>query len=131
MPDVPESLRFSNDHLWVGPPQDTVVEIGITDYAQQSLGDAIDIRPPETNAAITAGDPCGEIESTKSVSDLIAPVTGTVESRNEELLEAPDLVNSAPYGQGWIITVRVAPRTLDDQLARLMDARAYRDLTGE
>jgi len=131
MPEVPERLRFSEDHLWIGPAQDAVVEVGVTDYAQQSLGDAIDVRPPDVGAAITAGDPCGEIESTKSVSDLIAPVTGTVEGRNDALLDAPDLVNSDPYGEGWILKVKVDPGTLDDQLAHLMDAGTYRRLTGE
>jgi glycine cleavage system H protein len=131
MPDTPEDLRYSEDHLWVGPANDSVVEIGITDYAQQSLGDAIDIRPPDAGAAITVGDPCGEIESTKSVSDLIAPLSGTVESSNGDLSDSPDLVNSDPYGKGWIVKVKLDPADLDQQLARLMDASAYRNLTGE
>jgi len=131
MPEIPEDLRFSEDHLWVGPARDSVVQVGITDYAQLNLGDAIDVRPPEVGAGLALGEACGEIESTKSVSDLIAPVTGTVESRNDELRESPDLVNSDPYGQGWILKVRLDPATLEDQLARLMDASAYRNLTGD
>jgi glycine cleavage system H protein len=81
--------------------------------------------------AVTADEPCGDIESTKSVSDLIAPITGTVERGNDDLLESPDLVNSDPYGKGWIFEARVDPTTLAEQLARLMDAAAYRKLTGE
>jgi glycine cleavage system H protein len=131
MPEIREALHYSEDHLWVGPAHDSILEVGITDYAQQSLGDAIDVRPPEIGTVVALGEACGEIESTKSVSDVIAPVTGTVESRNDELSDSPDLVNSDPYGKGWILKVRVDPATLAEQLARLMDASAYRNLTGE
>ena len=131
MPEIPENLRFNEDHLWAALAHDSVVQVGITDYAQQNLGDVIDIRPPDVGAALTAGEACGEIESTKSVSDLIAPITGIVERRNDELFESPDLVNSDPYGNGWILEARVDPVTLDEQLARLMDADAYRNLTGD
>jgi glycine cleavage system H protein len=131
MPEIPENLRFSEDHLWAAPVHGSIVQVGVTDYAQQNLGDVIDVEAPTAGAAVTAGDPAGEIESTKSVNDLIAPITGVVERRNDELSDSPDLVNSDPYGQGWILEVRVDPATLDEQLARLMDAAAYRDLTGD
>ena len=130
MADTPENLRFGEDHLWADPAGDPLVRVGITDYAQQSLGDVIAVTPPEVGAAITAGEACGEIESTKSLSDLISPITGTVELRNDELVESPDLVNSDPYGKGWIFEARVEPATLAEQLALLMDAAAYRDSTG-
>jgi glycine cleavage system H protein len=131
MPEIPENLRFSEDHLWAAPTHGSIVQVGATDYAQQNLGDVIDVRPPDVGAAVTTGDPCGEVESTKSASDLISPITGIVERRNDALSDSPDLINSDPYGDGWILEVRVDPATLDEQLAGLMDAAAYRNLTGD
>jgi glycine cleavage system H protein len=131
MANSSENLRFSEDHLWAGLKDDLVLQVGITDYAQRSLGDVIAVTLPEVGTAVTAGEPCGDIESTKSLSDLIAPITGTVDQRNDELTESPDLVNTDPYGNGWILEVRVDPTTLAEQLARLMDAAAYHNLTGE
>lgn len=130
MPPTPENLRFSEDHLWAAPAGDARLRIGISDYAQRSLGDVIAVTPPDVGAAVTAGEPCGDIESTKSLSDLIAPITGTVEQNNETLVDSPDLVNTDPYGKGWIFDVRGDPTTLSEQLARLMDATAYHNLTG-
>jgi glycine cleavage system H protein len=131
MPNTSKNLRFSEDHLWAGAKDDSVLRVGISDYAQRSLGEVIAVTPPEVGSAVTAGDPCGDIESTKSLSDLIAPITGTVDQANDELTESPDLVNTEPYGKGWIFEVRVDPTTLAEQLARLMDAAAYHNLTGE
>jgi glycine cleavage system H protein len=131
MPDTPEDLRFSEDHLWAGAQDDSLLRIGISNYAQRSLGDVIAVTLPEVGSAVTAGEPCGDIESTKSLSDLIAPITGTVDQSNDELIESPDLVNTDPYGKGWIFEVRVDPATLAEQLVRLMDAAAYRNLTGD
>jgi glycine cleavage system H protein len=131
MPDTPEDLRFSEDHLWAGAQDDSLLRIGISNYAQRSLGDVIAVTLPELGSAVTAGEPCGDIESTKSLSDLIAPITGTVDQSNDELIESPDLVNTDPYGKGWIFEVRVDPATLAEQLVRLMDAAAYRNLTGD
>lgn len=130
MPDPPENLRFSEEHLWAAPAGDEILRVGISDYAQRSLGDVIAITLPEVGNAAIAGEPCGDIESTKSVSDLIAPITGTVEQTNQALVESPELVNIDPYGQGWIFDVRVDATMLSKQLARLMDAAAYRNLTG-
>jgi glycine cleavage system H protein len=103
----------------------------VTKFAQQSLGDIVDVRPPSPGATVTAGDACGDIESTKSVSDLIAPVTGTVRDTTDELTGAPELVNADPYGQVWMFDVEIDPSALTRQLASLVDAPAYRELTGE
>ena len=131
MSDIPGDLRYSQDHLWARPSAEGgLVRVGVTDFAQQSLGDVVDVSPPKPGDTVTAGEVCGEIESVKSVSDLIAPVTGTVRALNDDLAEAPDLVNSDPYGQGWLFEVQTDPATLGQQLAALMDAGAYRDLAG-
>ncbi len=103
----------------------------MTDFAQQSLGDVVEVTLPRPGDTITAGEACGDIESVKSVSDLIAPVTGTVHARNHDLARTPDLVNTDPYGQGWLFEAEIEPATLDRQLAALMDPGAYRDLAGE
>jgi glycine cleavage system H protein len=131
MPSAPENLRFSSDHLWVASVADALLRVGITDYAQQNLGDVIGVNLPEVGTAVTAGEPCGDIESTKSVSDLIPPVTGTIEKGNDSLADSPDLLNSDPYQKGWMFEVRCDPSTVAAQMDRLMDAGAYHHLTGE
>ena len=119
------------DHLWARRDAGTnVVRIGVTDFAQDSLGDVVDVTLPAPGAAVEAGEACGTIESVKSVSDLIAPVTGTVRAANDELARDPGLVNSDPYGQGWMFEVEVDPATADRQLVNLMDGTAYRRLAG-
>lgn len=130
MSDIPADLRYSSDHLWVRPGADGLVRVGVTDFAQQSLGDVTDVSPPKPGDAVTAGEACGDIESVKSVSDLIAPVTGTAGARNENLAEAPDLVNTDPYGQGWLFEIQSDPARLGQQLAALLDADAYHGLVG-
>jgi glycine cleavage system H protein len=131
MTDIPADLRYSKDHLWARSGADTgLVRVGVTDFAQQSLGDVVDVTLPRPGGTVTAGEACGDIESVKSLSDLIAPVTGTVRARNEDLAGAPELVNTDPYGQGWMFEVETGPATLGRQLAALMDAGAYRDLAG-
>lgn len=131
MPGTPDDLRYSRDHLWVRRDAGaSLVRVGITDFAQESLGDVVDVSPPRPGDTITVGQPCGDIESVKSVNDLIAPLTGTVRTRNEDLAGAPELVNTDPYGQGWLFEAEIEPSTLDRQLAGLMDADAYRDLAG-
>ena len=131
MPDMPAGLRYSKDHLWARPGADAdLVRVGVTDFAQQSLGDVVDVSMPRPGGTVTAGEAFGDIESVKSVSDLIAPVTGTVRARNDDLTGTPELVNTDPYGQGWMLEVETDPATLSQQLAGLMDARAYRDLVG-
>ena len=104
---VPAELRYTQEHEWVSIDGDTA-SIGITDYASQSLGDVVYVSLPETGASVTAGEPCGEVESTKSVSDLYSPVDGEVTEVNSELDDDPGLVNAEPYGAGWMFRVRVA-----------------------
>ena len=131
MTDTPADLRYSSDHLWARVLADgNAVRVGVTDFAQQSLGDVVDVTPPRVGETVTAGEACGDIESTKSVSDLVAPVTGTVRTRNDDLAGAPELVNSDPYGEGWIFEAETDPATLDQQLAALMDAQAYSEMVG-
>ncbi len=131
MPEIPASLKYSTDHLWVRPADGTIlVRAGVTDFAQQSLGDVVEVTPPGAGDTITAGEACGDIESVKTVSDLIAPVTGTVRARNDDLARTPELVNTDPYGQGWLFEAETDPAALDRQLAALMDAGAYRDMAG-
>lgn len=131
MPEIPADLRYSKDHLWARPgPGTRLVRVGVTDFAQQSLGDVVDVTLPEPGDTVTASEACGDIESVKSLTDLIAPVTGTVRTRNDALTGAPELVNTDPYGQGWMFEVETNPATLGQQLAALMDADAYRALAG-
>ena len=117
----PEDLRYTTQHEWVRQ-EDGVVRVGITDFAQDALGDVVYVDVPEVGTEVTAGQPFGEVESTKSVSDVYAPVTGTVVERNEGLLDSPQLVNEDPYGQGWMIAIE--PRE-GGGMADLLDASAY------
>jgi glycine cleavage system H protein len=129
MPDIPTGLAYSPDHLWARPGA-SLIRVGVTDFAQESLGDVVDVTMPEVGDTVRAGEACGDIESVKSVSDLIAPVTGTVRRRNADLTGAPELVNTDPYGQGWMFDVEIDPATADQQLAVLLDPGAYRELVG-
>ena len=104
---VPAELHYTQEHEWISIEGDTAT-IGITDYATQALGDVVFVSLPQVGAAVTAGDPCGEVESTKSVSDLYSPVDGEVTEVNEELADDPGLINAEPYGLGWMFRVRVA-----------------------
>jgi glycine cleavage system H protein len=131
MSDIPAYLRYSQDHLWVRPGTGGgQVRVGVTDFAQQSLGDVVQVTLPDLGETIKTGEACGDIESVKSVSDLVAPVAGTVRARNDDLAGTPELVNTDPYGQGWMFEAEVDPSTLEQQLAGLMDAGAYRRLAG-
>jgi glycine cleavage system H protein len=102
--DYPEDLRYTGEHEWVRLVDDRA-RVGITTYAQNALGDIVYVSLPEDGATVTAGAACGEVESTKSVSDLFAPVSGRVVARNEALDATPELVNSDPYGEGWMFEV--------------------------
>jgi glycine cleavage system H protein len=104
---VPAELRYTQEHEWVAIDDD-VASIGITDYATQALGDVVYVSLPEVGTTVTAGEPCGEVESTKSVSELYSPVDGEVVEVNEELDDDPGLINAEPYGLGWMFRVRVA-----------------------
>ena len=131
MPDIPADLKYSQDHLWARSDAGTgLVRIGVTDFAQQSLGDVVAVTLPAPGEKVTAGEPSGDIESVKSANDLVTPVTGTVRTRNDDLTDAPDLVNTDPYGQGWMLEIDTDPATLGQQLEALMDPAAYRELTG-
>ena len=131
MSQIPDELRYSEDHLWVRVDDSTLALVGVTDYAQDSLGDVVSISLPEVGQALSAGQAFGEIESTKSISDLISPLDGQVKARNDALIDSPELTNSDPYGQGWIAQVEVTSATLPSQLSTLMDPSAYRRLLGE
>jgi glycine cleavage system H protein len=123
--DYPDDLHYTAEHEWVRSVDGGLVRIGITAYAQDALGDVVYVTLPDVGAAVTAGDPCGEVESTKSVSDLFAPVTGEVTTRNEGLDATPEVVNSDPYGEGWLFEVRPSDA---DAVSGLLDVAAYRDL---
>jgi glycine cleavage system H protein len=125
MSDVPDDLRYTSDHEWVRGSG--TVRVGITDYAQSALGDVVYVSMPEAGTTVEKGAAIGEVESTKSVSDIFAPVSGTVTARNEELEEHPELINSDPYGAGWMLEIEVGDAA---DLDGLLDAAAYGALSG-
>lgn len=123
---IPDDLRYTAEHEWVAGDGTGPVRVGITHFAQDALGDIVFVQLPEQGAAVQAGESFGEVESTKSVSEIYAPVSGTVVARNEKLADQPELLNTSPYGDGWL--VQISP---DDPAAvgGLLDAAAYRELT--
>jgi glycine cleavage system H protein len=131
---IPQDLQYSNDHEWIKSVADSdggdgpVVRIGITDYAQNSLGDIVFVQLPDVGTDLAPGDSVGEVESTKSVSDIFAPVSGTVVARNDALDANPELVNSDPYGDGWMFELRLSD---PGELSELLDAAAYAEVVGE
>jgi glycine cleavage system H protein len=125
--DTPDDLRYTAEHEWVQQREDGVVRVGITAYAQDALGDVVFVTLPEDGTPVAPGQACGEVESTKSVSDVFAPITGTVTARNAALDANPELVNSSPYGEGWMFEVRPDdPASVDS----LLVAESYRALLG-
>ncbi|MFC4030727.1 glycine cleavage system protein GcvH [Streptomyces polygonati] len=112
----PEQLRYSKEHEWVSAPADGVSTVGITSHAADALGDVVFVQLPDVGATVTAGESCGELESTKSVSDLYSPVSGEVTETNQDAVDDPSLVNSAPYEGGWLFKVRVSGEA-DDLLS--------------
>jgi glycine cleavage system H protein len=122
---IPAELKYSSDHEWASKDGATV-RVGITDYAQDALGDVVYVDVPKVGARVSAGDAIGEVESTKSVSEIYAPVSGTVVAVNDTLANAPETLNADPYGAGWICDI-----TIDDDstFSALLDAAAYGDLT--
>jgi glycine cleavage system H protein len=122
--NVPDDRRYTRDHEWA-LREDGRVWVGITDYAQDALGDVVFVKVPDEGTAVEAGSPCSEVESTKSVSDVYAPVTGTVVAANQLLADAPQLVNEDPYGQGWICVIEPVDPTAYDYL---LEPPAYREL---
>jgi glycine cleavage system H protein len=125
--NVPENLSYSADHEWIRVEGSRIV-VGITDYAQDALGDVVFVELPELGAQVDAGSTFSEVESTKSVSDIFAPVTGTVAEVNGDLADSPELLNDDPYGEGWICAIDVADPA---SLGALLDAAAYTALIGD
>ncbi len=115
--DVPKDLKYTSEHEWVRLDGETVV-VGITDHAQDSLGDVVYVELPEEGAAVTKDEPFGVVESVKAVSDLYAPVTGTVTEVNDALVDSPEVINEDPYGEAWMIRIEPAsPEELDELLS--------------
>jgi glycine cleavage system H protein len=125
MADVPDDLNYTAEHEWVRTGGSTV-RVGITDFAQAALGDVVFVTLPEVGASVKIGEAFGEIESTKSVSDLYAPVSGIVTGRNDALADSPELVNTDPYGAGWVVEIELSDTS---QLEDLLDAAAYGTLS--
>ncbi|MGW0817789.1 glycine cleavage system protein GcvH [Streptomyces viridiviolaceus] len=116
----PQQLRYSKEHEWLSAAEDGVSTVGITEHAANALGDVVFVQLPEVGATVSAGETCGELESTKSVSDLYSPVSGEVTEVNEDVVNDPSLVNSAPFEGGWLFKVRVT-----DEPADLLSADEY------
>src|SRR4051812_44788313 len=127
MSNIPSDLRYAKSHEWVRVEADGTVTVGITDYAQNSLGDITYVQVPKVGAALKAGETFGVVESVKAASDLYAPIAGTVTAVNAELTNAPETVNRAPYSEGWMLKLKPAdPKAVES----LLDAAAYGKLVG-
>jgi len=125
--EIPPDLHYTAEHEWVRRTGNDTVRIGITDFAQSALGDVVFVQLPEAGTEVTAGDSFGEVESTKSVSDLYAPISGKVSAVNGDLETSPQLANSDPYGAGWLVDVQVSDVAgLESAITALLDAEAYR-----
>ena len=123
--NVPEDLRYTSEHEWIRSVGDGVFRIGITDYAQDQLGDVVYVELPSEGKTVGPGDLMAEIESTKSVGEVYAPFAGSVSAINQSVADQPDLVNSSPYEEGWLVEMEIDGDLPDD----LLDAAAYRDMT--
>jgi glycine cleavage system H protein len=124
--EIPADLHYTEEHEWVQRTGDDTVRVGITDYAQAALGDVVFVQLPDVGADLTAGESFGEVESTKSVSDLYAPLSAKVVAVNGDLEGNPQLVNSDPYGAGWLLDLQVDAGALADGLGKLLDSDGYR-----
>jgi glycine cleavage system H protein len=125
--EIPSDLHYTAEHEWVRRSGEDIVRVGITDFAQSALGDVVFVQLPEVGSQVSSGESFGEVESTKSVSDLFAPVSGTVSAVNGDLEGSPQLVNSDPYGAGWLVDVQVSDGAeLQSAISALLDAEAYR-----
>jgi glycine cleavage system H protein len=129
--EVPPDLNYTSEHEWVQRTGDDTVRVGITDFAQSSLGDVVFVQLPDVGSGVAAGESFGEVESTKSVSDLYAPVTAKVVAVNGDLEHTPQLVNSDPYGEGWLIELQADPQSLEEGLRGLLDPDGYQALVAE
>lgn len=123
---IPEELRYTAEHEWVADTSGGPVRVGITHFAQDALGDIVYVQLPDEGTSVTAGEPLGEVESTKSVSEIYAPVSGTVVARNGDLADTPELINSDPYGAGWLVEIEPAD---PGDVSKLLTAAAYREVT--
>ena len=128
MANIPSDLKYTAEHEWVSALDETTVRFGITDYAQDALGDIVFVSLPQVGQQVLAGSQCGEVESTKSVSDIYAPVSGEISARNDGVETAPEVINSDPYGQGWIADIKVENSEI--AISELLDAVAYQQITG-
>tara|TARA_B100000989_G_scaffold298815_1_gene290101 strand:- start:46441 stop:46830 length:390 start_codon:yes stop_codon:yes gene_type:complete len=124
MSEVPSELKYSKSHEWVRLEDDGSVTIGITEHAQELLGDMVFVELPDLETDVNSGDECGVVESVKAASDIYAPVSGFVVAINEELSDAPEIVNSDPYGGGWIFRLKLRD---DAEMSELLDADAYEE----
>lgn len=131
MSEIPPDLHYTAEHEWVRRTGDSTVRVGITDFAQSALGDVVFVQLPDVGTEVTTGEPFGEVESTKSVSDLFAPVSAKVLAVNGDLDGNSALVNSDPYGAGWLIDLEVDGESLEQDFAALLDAEAYRATLAE
>jgi glycine cleavage system H protein len=125
---VPEELRYTPEHEWVLASAEGTARVGITDYAQRQLGDVVYVQLPPIGSSVSAGEPIGEVESTKSVSEVFAPVEGEVVACNDALQDSPELVNTDPYGEGWLIEIKLVEAAAMDPL---LGADNYRMLIDE
>jgi len=126
MSQAPDSLRYTKEHEWVKLLEDGVLRVGITDFAQNALGDIVYLNLPAVGQALEAGQTCGEVESTKSVSDIFAPVQGEVVKINEAAVGEPSVINTSPYEEGWLFDVKVSDVSILDSL---LTSAAYQELT--
>jgi glycine cleavage system H protein len=123
---VPENLRYTKEHEWIAEISSTKFRIGITDYAQSALGDIVYIQLPKIGSDVKANSVCGEVESTKSVSEIYAPISGKVIAVNNNLDSKPEIINSDPYGEGWIVEIEISSIKLEETLLSALD---YQNLT--
>lgn len=128
MSDTPEELKYTESHEWVRDTGDGTVTVGITDHAQETMGDLVFVELPEAGRQVKSQDSCGVVESVKAASDIYSPIDGEVTEANEALSDAPETVNQDPYGAGWIFKVRISDPA---QLERLLDATAYEAVVAE
>ncbi|HME46965.1 glycine cleavage system protein GcvH [Mycobacterium sp.] len=131
MNEIPADLHYTSEHEWVRRTGPDTVRVGITDFAQLSLGDVVFVQLPDVGAQVSAGESFGEVESTKSVSDLYAPVTAKVVAVNGDLEGNPQLVNSEPYDGGWLVDLQAEAAALEEGVAALLDADGYRNTITE
>lgn len=128
MSDIPANLKYTRSHEWIEVLSDGTAKVGITDHAQELLGDMVFVEVPEVGAAVAVGEECAVVESVKAASDVYSPVTGEVVAVNEELADSPDLVNHHPYGDGWLMQIKLSE---EGELDELLDAEAYGEVVAE